>query len=102
MLSISCEMLGWVSHKLESRLPDSNLRYSDDTTLMVESKEELEIPLRVKEASEKAGLKLNIQISHDHGIQSHHFMANTWRKPGSCDRFYVLGFQKHYRPRPQP
>ena len=69
----------------------SNLRYSDDTTLMVESKEELEVPSRVKEVSEKAGLKLNIQRSHDHGIQPHHFMANTWRKTGSCDRFSVLG-----------
>ena len=40
----------------------NNLRYSDDTTLMVESKEELKsLLMRVKEESEKAGLKLNIQ-----------------------------------------
>ena len=40
----------------------SNLRYADDTTLMAESKEELKSLLRkVKEVSEKAGLKLNIQ-----------------------------------------
>ena len=40
----------------------NNLRYADDTTLMAESKEELKILLiRVKEESEKAGLKLNIQ-----------------------------------------
>ena len=40
----------------------NNLRYADDTTLMVESKEELKILLiRVKEKSEKAGMKLNIQ-----------------------------------------
>ena len=32
--------------------------------------------MRVKEKSEKAGLKLNIQKNEDHGIQSHHFMAN--------------------------
>ena len=39
-----------------------NLRYADDTTLMAESEEELKILLmRVKEESEKAGLKLNIQ-----------------------------------------
>ena len=40
----SCEMPGWIKHKLESRLPGrniSNLRYADDTTLMAESKEEL-------------------------------------------------------------
>ena len=40
----------------------NNLRYADDTTLMAESEEELKSPLmRVKEESEKAGLKLNIQ-----------------------------------------
>ena len=39
----------------------SNLRYSDDTTLMAESEEELQGLLKVKEESEKVGLKLNIQ-----------------------------------------
>ena len=52
-----------MNHKLESRLPGANinyLRYADDTTPMAESEEELKIPLmRVKEESEKAGLKLN-------------------------------------------
>ena len=85
-----------------SRRNISNLRYSDDTTLMAESKEKLKIPLRVKGESEKAGLKLNIQKTQDHGIQSHHFMANIWRKTGSCDRFYILGFQNHYGQRLQP
>ena len=53
------------NHKLESRLPReiiSNLRYADDTTLMAESEEELKsLLMGVKEESEKAGLKLNIQ-----------------------------------------
>ena len=40
----------------------SNLRYADDTTLMAESEEELEnLLMKVKEESEKVGLKLNIQ-----------------------------------------
>ena len=40
----------------------NNLRYADDTTLMAESKEELKsLLMKVKEKSEKAGLKLNIQ-----------------------------------------
>ena len=39
----------------------NNLRYEDDTTLMAESKEELKSLLKVKEESEKVGLKLNIQ-----------------------------------------
>ena len=42
----------------------NNLRYADDTTLMAESEEDLKSPLvKVKEVSEKAGLKLNIQKS---------------------------------------
>jgi len=65
MQSTSCEMPGWMKQKLESRLPGrniSNLRYADDTTLMVESKEKLKnLLMKVKEESEKAGLKLNIQ-----------------------------------------
>ena len=39
----------------------SNLRYADDTTLMAESEEELNLLMKVKEESEKVGLKLNIQ-----------------------------------------
>ena len=57
----------------------NNLRYADDTTLMAETEEELKnLLMKVKEESEKAGLKLNIQKNKDHGIWSHHFMANTW------------------------
>ena len=53
-----------MKHKLESRLPGeiNNLRYEDDTTLMAESEEELKSTLmKVKEESEKVGLKLSIQ-----------------------------------------
>ena len=57
--------MGWMKHKLESRLPGrniNNLRYPDDTSLMSESEEELKsLLMKVKEESEKAGLKLNIQ-----------------------------------------
>ena len=61
----------------------NNLRYADDITLMAESKEELKILLmRVKEESEKAGLKLNIRKTKimASSIQSHHFMVNRWGK----------------------
>ena len=66
MQSTSWETLGWKKHKLESRLPGeisiTNLRYADDTTLMAESEEELKsLWMKVKEESEKVGLKLNIQ-----------------------------------------
>ena len=57
----------------------NNLRCADDTTLMAESEEELKsLLMKVKEESEKAGLKLNSQKMEDHGIWSHHFMANRW------------------------
>ena len=45
----------------------NNLGYADDTTLMAESEEELK-SLLMKEESEKAGLKLNIQKNEDHGV----------------------------------
>ena len=57
-------MLGWKKHKLESRLPGELSITSNayDTTLMVESEEELKsLLMKVKEESEKVGLKLNIQ-----------------------------------------
>ena len=43
MHSTSCKMLSWMKHKLESRLPGeiSNLRYANETTLMIENKKEL-------------------------------------------------------------
>ena len=48
----------------------NNLRQADDTTLMAESKEEQKsLLMKVKEESEKAGLKLNIQKNKDHVIQ---------------------------------
>ena len=53
----------------------SNLRYADNTTLTAESKEDLKsLFMQVKEESEKASLKLNVQIVNQ-GIQSHDFMA---------------------------
>ena len=62
MQNTSWEMLGWMKHKLESRLLGDNLKYADDTTLRAESKEELKsLLMKLKEKSEKAGLKLNIQ-----------------------------------------
>ena len=65
MQSTSCEMPGWMKHKLESKIAReniNNLRYADDTILMAESEQELKsLLMKVREESEKAGLKLNIQ-----------------------------------------
>jgi len=76
----------------------NNLRYADDTTLMAESKEELKsLLMKVKEESEKVGLKLNIQKTKNHGMWSQHFMANRWGNSGNSDRLYFLGLQNHCR-----
>ena len=64
MQSTSCEILGRMNPKLELRLQgeiSTTLRYADDTIQMAESEEELKsLLMRVKEESEKTGLKLNI------------------------------------------
>ena len=78
MESTSCEMLGWMNHKLEKIAwrNINSLRYADDTTLMAESKQELKrLLMKVKEKSEKAGSKQPSKNS-DNRIQSHHFMVN--------------------------
>ena len=70
-------------------------RYANDTTLMAKSEEELKnLLIKVKQESEKAGLKLNIQKLEDHGIRSHHFMTNRW---GNNDRLYLFGLQNYCR-----
>ena len=54
----------------------NNLRHADDTTLMAESKELKSLLMKVKEESEKIWFKTQHSENKDHGIQSHHFMAN--------------------------
>ena len=68
----------------------NNLRYADDTTLMAESEEELKsLLMKVKEESEKIGLKLNIQKTK--------IMGNGWGNSGNSERLYFLGLQNHCR-----
>ena len=99
MQSTSLEMLGWKKHKLESRLLGeiiSNLRYADDTTLMAESEEELSLLMKVKEESEKAGLRLNIQktkIMASGPITSWEIDGEQWKQ---CQTLF-FGLQNHCR-----
>ena len=74
----------------------NNLRYADDTMLMAESREELKsLLMKVKEESEKVGLKFNIQKTK---IWSHHFMANRWGNNENSDRpLFSSGLQNHCR-----
>ena len=73
----------------------NNLRYADDTTLMAESKEELKnLLMKVKEESEKSGLKLNIQKTK--------IMASgpitSWEMDGGTVLDFILGgLQNHCR-----
>ena len=75
----------------------SNLRYADDTTLMAESEEELKsLLMKVKEESEKVGLKLNIQktkIIASSPITSWQIDGETVERV----RDYFLGLQNHWR-----
>ena len=77
--------------KLESRLPgevSTTLKYTDDRTLKAESKEELKsLLMKVKEESEKAGLKLNIQIMASGPITSWKIDGGKWTD------FIFLGFK---------
>ena len=71
----------------------NNLRYADDTTLMPESKEELKSRLmRVREESEKAGLKLNIQKTKIIASGPITPRQTDRGKNGNSGRFYFLGF----------
>ena len=75
----------------------NNLRYADDTTLMAESEEELKsLWIKVKEESEKVGLKFNIRkikIMASGPITSWQIDGET----GNSDRLYFLGLQNHCR-----
>ena len=84
-------MLDWMKHKLESRLLGeiSITSGMQMTTLMAESEEEL------KRVDESERVKKLVKTQHsendDHGIWSHHFMANRWGNSGNSDRIYFLG-----------
>ena len=78
MQSTSCEMPGWMNQSgiKIARRNINNLSYADNNTLMAKSEEELK---------------------RDHGIWSHHFMANRWGDNGNNERLYFLELQNHCR-----
>ena len=96
--STSCEMLGWMNEaqagiKIAGK-NINNLRYTDDTTLMAESKEELKsLFMKVSEESEKAGLKLNIQKTKNMASNK----ISSWQVDGETMEtmtvFISLGFK---------
>ena len=70
----------------------NNIRNADDATLKAESEELNSLLMKVKEVSEKVGLKLNIQKTK---IPSHHFMANRWANNRNSESLYFGGLQNH-------
>ena len=75
---------------------NNNLRYADDTTIMAESKEELKsILMKVKEESEKTGLKLNIQETKVMASGPITSWLIDGGKYGNSDRLYFPGLQNH-------
>ena len=72
----------------------NNLRYADDTTLMAESKKELESLDQSERGELKSWLKAQHSVKEDHGIRSHHFMANRWGNSGNSVRLYFWGAPK--------
>ena len=93
-------MLDWSSTSWNriARRNINNLRYADDTTLMAESEEELKsLLMKVKEESEKVGLKLNIQkikIMASGPITSRQIDGNQWKQ---WQTLFGGGFQNHCR-----
>ena len=90
-------MLGWMKHKLELRFLGeiNNFRYPDDTTLMAESEEELKsLLMKVKEESEKIGLKLNIQKCKIMASSPITSWQIDWGNSGNSGRLYFWGVPK--------
>ena len=90
-------MPGWMKHKLESRFLGEIAITSDmqmTPTLWQKTKN-----WRASDESERGEWKWWLKTQHskneDHGIQSHHLMANWWGISGNCDRLYFLGLKKH-------
>ena len=96
-------MSGWMKHKMESRLLREisiTFRDANDTTLMAESEEEIKILLiKVKEDSERAGLKLNVQKTKTMASGP----ITSWQINGKRMKTmetvtnYFLGLLNHYR-----
>ena len=75
----------------------NNLRYAADTTLMAEIKELNSLLMKVKEESEKVGLKLNIQKTKIMASGSITSWQIRWGNNGNSARLYILGLQNHCR-----
>ena len=94
MQSTSCEMPGWMKHKLESRLPREISPISDmhmTPSLWQKARRTKEPLVEGERGQWKSWLEIQHSKNKDHGIQSHLFMENRWGKNGNSDRYSFLG-----------
>ena len=100
MQSTSCKMLGWMKHKLESRLTGEILITSDMQITPSYGRQwrRTKEPFDESERGEgKSWLKTQHSENWNPSIRSHHFMANRWGNNGNSDRLYFLGLQNRCR-----
>ena len=99
MQNTTCEMSGWMKAQAGIKIAgrNNNLRYADDTILMAESKEELKnLLMKMKDESEKVGLKLNIQKTKIMASS----LITSWQIDGEAretEILYFLSLQNHCR-----
>ena len=94
MQSTSCDMQDWMNPKLELRLPGEIAPTSEMQMIppLWQKVKRTEEPLDEGERRElKSWLKTQHSKNKDHGIQSHHFMANRCGNNGNSDKLYFLG-----------
>ena len=87
-------MPGWLKQKLESRLPGEVCRWHHPCGRKRRTKELLD---KSERGEWKCWHKTQHSKNEDHGIWSHHFMANRWGNSGNSVRLYFLGLQNHCR-----
>ena len=102
----SYEMLGWMKHKLESRLHREISTTSDCRWYCFNGRKwrGTKEPLDESESGEwKTWFKTQHSVNEDHGLCSHHFMANSSGNSGNSEIIYFFGrLQNHCRRWPQP
>ena len=86
MQSTSWETLGWMKHKLESRLP-GEISVSSDMQMTEREKKLKSLLIKVK-GEWKSCLKAQHSENEDHGTWSHHFMADRWENSGNSGRLF--------------
>ena len=75
----------------------NNLRYRNNSTLMAEIEEELESLDEGERREWKSWLKTQHSENEDHGVRSHHSMANRWGNNGNSEKLHFWGLQNHCR-----